>query len=436
MKKGVFEMVTEETAFNDVLVIGAGVAGIEASLLLSRAGKKVHLVERGSYTGGSSILFEQVFPTLECSTCMLSPRQQELLQDGNIDLQTLSEVQELVTSPEGFTVKVAKRVRLIDEKACIGCGACFEPCPVSVPNEAEFGLTQRKAVYVPFAGALPNVPVIDLQNCLRSRGTDCQACKDACVFDAVVLDQKEEIKELKVRAIIIAIGSGIFDVGKISKYGYGKLKEVYHALEFERLFSSNGPTGGKIVMRNGQPPSSVALIHCVGREEKGYCSSVCCLYLLKFNHYLRSKLPGVEIHEYFTELNIPGRGNERFFLRMMEGGTELVRINDLQIKEEQGKLRVEFDGTNGKNGKQPVDMVVLAPAIEPREGAVKLAEIFDLRLDEKGFFSEGKDGPISTPRNDIYVIGTAQGPKDIGASVAEAYAAVAEILAKDSGGGS
>ncbi len=275
----------------EVLVIGAGVAGIEASLLLSQSGRRVHLVEKSSFTGGMAVLFEQVFPTFECATCMLSPRQQEVLQDSMIDLLTLSEVQQVEPVPQGFRVKVLKMARFIDANACIGCGACYEPCPISVPNEVELGLATRKAVYVPFAGSLPNVPQIDKERCLHFKGESCQACKDACVFEAIDLEQKDELVELEVGAIIVATGSTLIDLRDVDRYGYGKHSGIYSALELERLFSSNGPTGGNIVQRDGKAPRSVALVHCAGREEQGFCSSVCCLYLLKFNRYLRSKLP-------------------------------------------------------------------------------------------------------------------------------------------------
>ena len=419
---------------SDVLVIGAGIAGMEASLLLSKAGRKVHLVERSSYTGGTSVLFEQVYPTFECATCMLSPLQQDLLQDPNIHFMVLSEVTEVKESPEGFDVVIKARARYVNPDACIGCGLCFEPCPVSRPNEAESGLSTRKAIFVPFSGALPNVPMIDKDACIHLQGGDCQKCKEACVFEAVDLDQKDTDVPLSVAAIIVASGSDMIDLNKLARYGYGVNGEVYSALEFERMFSSNGPTGGKIQMRNGRPPRSVALVHCVGREEVGYCSSVCCMYLLKFNQYLRTKLPDIEVHEYISDLTIPGQSAQHFFMRMMKDGTDLVRARNLRLTKGEDQQKVVYQDANGHEVQRPVDMVILAPALVPRKGSDVLAGVLGISLGPFGYFSEGMSGPVSTSRHGIYIVGGAHGPEGIDTSVMDAYAAVAQVLGARRGG--
>jgi heterodisulfide reductase subunit A len=209
----------EENQNTDVLVIGAGIAGIEASLMLSKADRNVHLVEKTSYTGGAAIKFEEVFSNMECSTCMLAPIQQELLQDKNINLLTLSEVEEVKGTSGNFTVKIHKKARYVDMVNCIGCNACFEPCPVSLKNEFEEGLGERKAIYVPCAGALPNVPMIDTDNCLRFKGKKCTSCQEACMFEAINYDQKDERIDLKVGAIIAATGFKIFDAKKLPRFG-------------------------------------------------------------------------------------------------------------------------------------------------------------------------------------------------------------------------
>ncbi len=412
----------------DVLVIGAGVAGMEASLLLSKAGRKVHLIERSSYTGGTSVLFEQVYPTFECATCMLSPLQQDLLQDPNIHLMALSEVTQVKESPQGFEVMIRTRARYVNPDACIGCGACFEPCPVTRPNEAEMGFNTRKAMYVPFSGTLPNVPRIDKEACIHLQGGECQKCKDACAFEAVDLDQKDADVPLSVASIIVATGSDMIDLKKLARYGYGAHSEVYSALEFERMFSSNGPTSGQIQMKNGKPPRSVALVHCVGREEVGYCSSVCCMYLLKFNQYLRNKLQDIEVHEYISDLTIPGQSAQHFFMRMMKGGTDLVRARDLRLTQTGDQLKVEYQDATGNDVLRPVDMVILAPALVPRKGADLLAGILGISLGTFGYNTEGRDGPVSTSRKGIFIIGGARGPEGIDTSVMDAYAAVAHVL--------
>lgn len=416
-----------------MLVLGAGIAGMEASLLLSRAGRKVHLVERRSYTGGDTVLFEEVYPTMECATCMLSPRQQDLLQDGNIKLLVNSELEEVEPLEKGFKIKIRKKASCIDASACIGCGACYEPCPVSAPNEAEMGLSQRKAVFIPFPGALPNLPVIDRERCLRLNGQDCHACLDACVFEAIDFNQADEAIEAEVDAIVVATGAGNQDLSKISDYGYGRFPEVYSALELERMYSSNGPTGGKIVSKNGRAPGEVALVHCAGRESKGYCSAVCCMYLLKFNHYLRNRIPDIKIHEFYTDLCIPGQDQQRFFTRMMEGGTDLVRASHLHVEENEGRPMLVYEGGNGVPGRRSVDMVILAPSLEPRKDTRELAQMLGLRLDEKGFFDGGTAQSSGSPRG-IYVVGSASGPMGADGAVMGARAAVSQILSAYPGG--
>ncbi|HVO78233.1 MAG TPA: FAD-dependent oxidoreductase [Methanomassiliicoccales archaeon] len=410
----------------EVLVIGAGVAGMEASLLLSKAGAKVHLVERTSYTGGTSVLFEQVYPDLECATCMLSPRQQDLLQDPNIEALTLSLVEGVREEGKGFIVTVKKKARFVDPSACIGCGACYDPCPVSAPNEAEQGLSQRKAIHVPFTGALPNVPSIDRELCIRFHGKECQACKEACAFEAINFEQQEESVEIRVDSILVATGSQIMDLRPLARYGLDSVPEVYHALQLERLFAQNGPSSGNIVMRDGKTPRSVALIHCAGRAEKGYCSGVCCMYLLKFNQYFRAKSPDVELHELYIDMTIPGQDAERFYQKMIAGGTDMIRTNDARVENRSGRPCVLYTDASGQKRELTVDMVILAPALEPHGSTAALAKTLGIEIGERGYVKV--DEGLRSSRPGIYVVGGAAGPKDVAESVAEAHAAVAEML--------
>lgn len=412
----------------DVLVIGAGIAGIEASLLLAGAGRKVYLIEKTSYIGGNVIKYEHVFSNLECATCMVAPKQQELLGNEAIELLTLSEVLDVKGSSGNFVVKVRKRARYVDPVNCIGCNTCFDPCPVSLKNEFEEGLGERKAIYIPCAGALPNVPAIDPENCIRFQGKDCQACKEACMFDAINFDEKDEELELKVGAILVATGFSAFNPNKISQYGYGKFGGVYTAFEFERMFASNGPTEGKILLRNGQSPKSVAILHCVGRKEKGYCSAVCCMYSLKFIHYLKDKLPEVKIYELYSDLCIPGKSYQKFYEEMKEKGADIIRAKEFKVAEE-GRGMVIKCTVNGKESSLPVDMVILAPAIEPREDAPELAKVLAIPQDEHGFFREELYTPVATSREGVFIAGCAQDPKDIQGSVAQSEAAVGRIIA-------
>jgi len=420
----------EKKQHTDVLVIGAGIAGIEASLLLSKSGRRVHLVEKTSYTGGSVIKFEEVFSNMECSTCMVSPVQQELLQDKNINLLMLAEVEEVKGSLGNFTVKIRKKARYVDLQNCIGCNACFDPCPVSLKNEFEEGLSERKAICVPCAGALPNVPMIDTEHCLHFKGKSCNACQEACAFEAIDFKQKDESIELGVEAIIVATGYDIFDSKKTPKYGYGKIDDVYTAMEFERLYASNGPTEGQIFLKNGKTPKSAAIIHCVGRDEKGYCSAVCCLYSLKFNHYLKSKIPEIKISEFYTDLCIPGKSHQKFYEKMKETGTQMIRANVVEVTKSGKEITVNYKDENGKKSNLLVDMVILAPAIEPKSDASELAKILGVSLDEYGFFKgENQDVfSVVTSKPGIFAAGCCQGPKNIQNSVSQANAAVGKIL--------
>jgi len=421
----------EKDQYKDVLIIGAGIAGIEASLLLSKADRKVYLVEKTSYTGGTSIKFEEVFSNMECSTCMVAPRQQEVLQDKNINLLTLAEVEDVKGSFGKFTVKIRKKARYVDLQNCIGCNACFEPCPVSLKNEFEEGLSERKAIYVPCAGALPNVPMIDTEHCLRFKSKkDCKACQEACMFEAIDFKQKDEQLELKVGAIIAATGFKIFDPKQVPQYGYGKLDDVYTSFEFERLYASNGPTDGKLLLKNGKAPKSAAIIHCVGRDKKGYCSSVCCMYSLKFNHYLKSKIPDIKISEFYTDLCIPGKSHQKFYEKMKETKVDMIRASEIEVTKQERGIAVKYNNGNGKKDSRPVDMVILAPAIEPRDDASELAKILGISLDEYGFFQEEKPevSSVITSKPGVFIAGCVQGAKNIQDSVSQASAAVGKIL--------
>jgi len=426
----------EKEHYSDMLVIGAGIAGIEASLLLSNSGRKVHLVEKTSYTGGTVIKFEEVFSNMECSTCMVAPIQQELLQDKNINLLTLAEVEDVKGSFGNFTVKIRKKARYVDMENCIGCDACFEPCPVSLKNEFEEGLSKRKAIYVPCAGALPNVPMIDTEHCLRFKGKDCKACQEACMFEAIDFNQKDEQIELKVGAIIAATGFSTFDPKLTPQYGYGKIDDVYTAFEFERLYASNGPTEGNIILKNGQAPKSAAIIHCVGRDQKGYCSSVCCMYSLKFNHYLKSKIPEIKILEFYTDLCIPGKSNQKFYEKMKETKTNMIRAGDIEVTKQGKEIAVKYNNGNGKKNSLQVDMVILAPAIEPREDTSKLAKALDISLDEYGFLKEESPdvSSVITSKPGVFIAGCVQGAKNIQDSVSQACAAVGKILSSSKRG--
>jgi heterodisulfide reductase subunit A len=413
-----------------VLVIGGGIAGIEASLLLANSGRKVYLVEKTSYIGGNVIKFEEVFPNMDCATCMIAPKQQELLANENIELLRLSQVESISGSLGDFSVKISQKASYVDLANCIGCNACFDPCPVEVDNEFEERLTKRKAIFIPCAGALPNVPAIDTENCVRFKGRECQACQEACMFEAIDFSQKDEELELKVGAIVVATGFESFDLSKTTQYGYKKISDVYSAMEVERICASNGPTQGQIVLQSGEPPKSVAIIHCVGRDQKGYCSSVCCMASLKLSHFLKKKLPEVKITHFYSDLCIPGKAYQKFFEEVKESGVDFIRATVTEVSQSGKERAVKYKTEDGKENTLTAEMVILNPALEPGTDSSKLAEILNIQQGKDGFFSEKEPDltSIATVQDGIFIAGCAQGPKDIAETVAEAEATVGRIL--------
>ena len=419
------------TKNKDILVIGAGLAGIEASLLSAQAGRKVYLIEQTSYFGGSAIKSEEVFPNMECATCMLAPKQSDLLENKNIELMTLSEMKDIKGDAGNFTVKITKHARYVSLVNCIGCGACFEPCPVSVDNEFEERISKRKAIYLPCAGALPNAPAIDMKYCLRqAKGEECALCKEACMFDAIIYDDKDEEIEITVGAIIVATGFRLGDSKQFTQYGYGKFENVFNAFEFERLRASNGPTSGVIQTRDGKAPKSIGLIHCVGRDAKGYCSQVCCMYLIKFAHYALNKLPGVKVYQFYKELSIPGKGNQKFYHEVQEKGVKSIRAREIEVTKNgnDSGLKITFQNEKADKESVDVDMVVLAPYIEPHPGTDTLAKLLGIDLGDFGFFKTAEFSATETARPGIFVAGCAEGPKFMQDVVIQAQAAVAHAL--------
>ena len=416
----------------DVLIIGAGVAGMQASLLLAQAGRKVVLIEKEPLIGGQTIKYEEVYPNLECATCMVSPIQQDILQSSLIELHLLSEIESVTGEAGNFSVTIAKKARYVSLENCIGCDACFEPCPVELDNPFEENLGRKKAISVPCPGALPNVPAIDPIDCLRLNGKkkDCSACKDACMFDAVDFDQSDETLEIKVGSILVAVGFDMLDLKPLTDFGYGTLPGVYSAMEFERLFAANGPTEGDLILRDGKTPTSIAVVHCVGRKEVGYCSGLCCMYSTKLSHFLKNKLHDAEVREFHTDLCVPGKTHQEFYLETQKLGVEFIRYRALQVAGRNGGMQVNYEDENGEKKTQPVDMVILSQAMIPRPDSAELAERLGIQREERGFFAtlNSSLSPVETGKEGIYVVGCAGGPMDIPESVAQAEAAVGKIL--------
>ena len=422
-----------------VLVVGGGVAGIQTSLELAATGTKVYLVEKSSTIGGHMAQFDKTFPTLDCSACILTPKMDAVLQNPNIELMTSAEVAEVKGFVGNFTVTVRQRARYVDHDKCNGCLSCVEKCPGRAPSEFDEGLERRKAIYIPFPQAVPQKPVIDPESCLYFKKGKCRICEKICDQGAIDFEQKDTEHEITVGAVVLATGYNLMDTTPLVQYGYGTYQNVYHALEVERLFNATGPTEGKVVMRDGRVPESIAILHCIGSRDKNYheyCSRVCCMYALKFAHLFKEKTPA-DVYQLYIDMRCFGKGYEEFYNRVLEEGVKFIRgkaarVTDrAAISEEEGKLIVEAEDTlSNQFLRLPVDMVVLAPAMEARADAEEVSRLFNVSLDKNRFFIERhpKLDPLSTMTDGVFLAGTCQGPKDIPDTVAQAIGAAAEAL--------
>lgn len=422
----------------DALVIGAGPAGMKAALALAEAGRSVTLVERTPFIGGLPVRFEELFPALECAPCMLEPLMADLLHGeypGKIELMTMAELIGVTGFYGNFIVKIRQKPRHVSLHECIGCGECAEACPVRTSNAFNSNVSERKAIDFAFAGVLPNAPYLLEDICIRSKGEECRACKDACPMGAEVigLDEEEILVERTVGVIILAIGTRLYDASKIVNLGLGTLPDVYDALQFERILSSTGPTGGEIVTTTGTVPSSVAIIHCVGSLDPAhqpYCSGICCQYAFKFNHLISQKLPETTITHYHRELVVPGKEAHTLFgLVTGNNNTSLKRyeaIGDLMVtRNDNGRLQVCVQGEGAA-----ADMVILCPAVIPADGADSLAALLDVGRDPFGFFQE-LHGRVDTAQSSIkgvYLAGACQEPMDVRMAMLEGMATVGHAL--------
>lgn len=427
-----------------VLVVGGGIAGIQAALTLADAGKEVILVEREPTIGGHMARFDKTFPTLDCAACILTPKMSAVKEHPRIKLLTYSEVDNVQGSAGRFKVRIRRRPRYIREDLCVGCLQCVEACvfkALKIPNEFDLGLSKRKPIYLPFPQAVPPVPVIDPQTCLRLRTGKCkQTCLEACADrQAIDFEQKEWTEDYEVGAIIIATGFRTFDPTPLAYYGYGRFPEVYTALEAERLLNASGPTGGEIILRDGAKPSVVGIVHCVGSRDHNYhpyCSRVCCMYALKLAHLIRER-SGAEVYNFYIDIRAPGKAFEEFYERVQKEGVHFVRgkvgeVERLSTNGDRQRLVVTVeDSLLGRVRKVPVDMLILAVALEPAEGADHVRRLFHISCSAEGFFLEKhpKLAPVNTASDGLFIAGACQGPKDIPDTVAQADAAAAQALA-------
>jgi heterodisulfide reductase subunit A len=435
------------------LVIGAGIAGIQAAIEIADSGHEVYLVERTGTIGGHMAMFDKTFPTLDCAACILTPKMVAVSKHPNIHLMVLSEVQDITGRAGAYNVKVLRHATRVDADACVACNDCAQFCPTTVASDFDVKIANRKAIYIPFPQAIPNAYLVDPAACLwvQSGGTKCGVCVKKCSKGAVHLDAEDKVVEVEVGSIIVATGYDALDAHRIERYGYGRYPNVLTALEFERLSNASGPTAGKIVMKtkklnkrtkseewvfepDGPKPKAVAIIHCVGSRDKNYnpyCSRVCCMYSLKFAHLVREKLPDAQCYEYYIDMRAFGKGYEEFFERIKDEGVFVVRGRSTEVVEHDGQMYIRGEDILADRLLQlPVDMVLLAVGLQPAAGSAELAKMLGIDRVNDGWFNEMNYNaePNSTEQGGIYVAGVCQGPKDIPDTVAQASAAAAQVL--------
>ncbi len=422
------------------LVIGGGIAGIQTALDISAAGFKVDIVEKTPSIGGRMSQLDKTFPTLDCSACILTPKMVEAASDENITLYTYSEVEKVSGFVGNFKVDIRKKARSVRADKCTGCGVCQEKCPSKkAPSEFNRGLNNRSAIYTPFAQAIPNVPVIDRENCIKFQTGKCGVCSKVCQANAIDYEQEDEMITVEYGAIVVATGFDVINLDKYDEYAYSKSKDVITSLELERIMNAAGPTGGHLErLSDGKAPKEIVFIQCVGSrcaDERGksYCSKICCMYTAKQAMLIRDKYPDTNVTVFYIDIRTPGKNFDEFYRRAVED------YNVHYIKGQVGKVLPESSGKlivvgsdiiDARHVIIPADMVVLAAAIEPNKDARKIATMLTASIDNNNFLTEAhaKLRPVESPTAGIFLSGVCQGPRDIPETVAMAGSAAAKVI--------
>ncbi len=417
----------------DVLVIGGGVAGIQASLDLADMGLKVHLVERTPSLGGRMAQLDKTFPTNDCSICILAPKMADCSGHANINILTYSEVKEVSGSVGNFTVKVIRKARYVDEKECTGCGECSPRCPVKVADEFDMGLRKREAIYFYFLQGVPRVMTIDKEHCIYLTRGKCGICKKVCQKNAIDYEQKDSELTLDVGAVIVATGFDPYNPSLLSEYGYGTYQNVITSIEHERLISASGPTGGRLERPSDRKEvKKIGYIQCVGSRDfrnNRYCSAVCCMHATKEAILAKEHIPDLNSFIFYTDIRASGKGFQKYIKRAQENyGVRYIRGRAAEITQvADGDPVIWYEDTEcGEIKQMRVDMAVLAVALVPRKGVTEFARVLGIELDEFSFFATNPFSPMETTRAGIFVCGYCEGPADIPESVAQASGAAAK----------
>jgi heterodisulfide reductase subunit A len=417
------------------LIIGGGVAGIQAALDLADTGYKVYLVEKEPSIGGMMARIDKTFPTMDCSICILAPKMSDVGHHPNIELLTNSEVVEVKGYIGNFHAKVLKKPRYVT-KDCSACGECAKVCPIVAPNEFDVGLAIRHGIYTSFAQAVPSTYIIDMSRCLNKDGVVvCDKCMKACERQAVKYEMQPETVDLEVGTIIVATGADVFDPTALADYGYGKYQNVITSLEFERLINAGGPSAGHLIRPSDQQiPKRVAFVQCVGsRSNKSgrlYCSNVCCMNTIKDSLLIKEHWPETEIYVFYVDIRAYGKGFEDLYTRAKKAGVIFVRGLPAEIVEDKKTKNVWLIGENSLQKelyKINVDLAILSIGLEPRKDSEIIQRLLTLSRTQDGFFMEAhpKLRPVDAATGGVFFAGCAEGPKDIKDSVTQASAAAA-----------
>lgn len=422
------------------LVIGGGISGMQAALDIANSGHEVVLVERTSSIGGRMAQLSETFPTLDCASCILTPKTVEVGHHPRIKLLTYSEVEDVEGYIGNFTVKIRRKPTFVDWDKCTGCGLCSEKCPTEIPSEFDRSMGTRKAIYIPFPQAVPKKPVIDRAQCIYFKTGKCKLCERQCPTRAIAFNQDETFIEENVGVIIVATGYDLLPKESIGEYGYGKYKDVIDGLQFERLLSASGPTSGEIRRpSDGRIPKEVVFIQCVGSNdpEQGvpYCSRMCCMYTAKHAKLYKHAVPDGQAYVFYIDIRSAGKGYQEFVQDAIEN-EKVVYLRGKVSRVFQdgggdGTLIVwGVDTLTGKNIEIAADMVVLAMAAVPNRGVKELAKTLKISTDAYGFITEAhpKLRPIDTTTSGIFLAGCSQSPKDIPDTVAQASGAAARAI--------
>lgn len=422
------------------LVIGGGIAGIQTALDIAEAGYDVDIVEKKPTIGGKMTQIDKTFPTLDCAACILTPKMVDCAQNEKIHIYAYSEVEAVSGFVGNFTVKIKKKARYVDATKCTGCGVCTEKCPQKkVPNEFNLGMDNRRAIYIPFAQAVPKVATIDADYCTMLKTGKCGVCSKVCTAGAIDYTQQDEIIEEKYGAIVAATGYNPIELDKFDEFAYSQSKDVITSLEFERLTNAAGPTSGQLLRpSDGTHPHTIVFVQCVGSRDtsgcgKQYCSKICCMYTAKHAMLTREKYPDTDVYVFYIDVRTPGKNFDEFYRRAVEEyGVHYIKgmVGKVAPRAD-GKLMVQAsDLIANEQLHIEADMVVLAAAIEPDKTARSIATMLTASMDTNDFFTEAhpKLRPVESPTAGVFLSGVCQGPKDIPETVSQASAAAAKVI--------